>query len=103
MRLKIQGGTAEHGGTTLCATCRFATIVKGRSLSDEIIECGKLSDHARVTFVVTSCSAYADSRRAGLHQMEEIAWILRSDPKKNTIGFVKASELRRWVLHEDLE
>ena len=27
--------------------------------------------------------------------MEEIAWVLRSDPKKNEIGFVKRSELTR--------
>jgi hypothetical protein len=101
MRLKIQRGTADNGEPTLCATCRFATIVKGRSLSNEIIECGKLSDHNRITFAVTSCSAYSDSRRAAVHQMEEIAWILRSDPKKNTIGFVKASELRRFVLGDE--
>jgi hypothetical protein len=27
--------------------------------------------------------------------MEEIAWVLRSDPKKNDIGFVKRPELTR--------
>jgi len=101
MRLKIQGGTATNGEATLCLTCRFATIIKGRSLSDEIVECGKLSDRSRVTFPVTSCSAYADRRRAALHEMEEIAWILRSDPKKNTVGFVKASELHRFVVTDD--
>jgi len=103
MRLKIQGGTADNGAATLCATCRYATIVKGRSLSDEIVECGKLSNNPRVTFAVTSCSAYADRRRAALYEMEELAWILRSDPKKNTIGFVKATELRRLVIADDLE
>ena len=101
MRLKIQGGTADNGEPTLCLTCRFATIVKGRSLNDEIIECGKLSDRTRITFTVTSCTAYADRRRAALHEMEEIAWILRSDPTKKTIGFVKASELRRFVVDDD--
>jgi len=35
--------------------------------------------------------------------MEEIAWVLRSDPKKNTIGFVKASELKRFVVADDWE
>ena len=36
--------------------------------------------------------------------MEEIAWVLRSDPKKNTIGFVKRTELsrrERFVLDDD--
>jgi hypothetical protein len=101
MRLKIQGGTADNGQPALCLTCRHATIVKGRSLSDEIIECGRLSDGTQITFAVTSCTAYADRRRAALHEMEEIAWVLRSDPKKNTVGFVKASELRRLVVADD--
>src|SRR5712664_4468595 len=103
MRLKIHGGTAQLGEPSLCLTCRFATVVKGRSISDEIIECSRLSDHARITFAVTSCTAYADRRRAALHDMEEIAWVLRSDPKKNTIGFVKASELKRFVVADDGE
>jgi hypothetical protein len=38
--------------------------------------------------------------------MNEIAWVLRSDPKRNTVGFVKASTLRirdRIVLPEEFE
>jgi len=101
MRLKIREGTADNGEPTLCLTCRFATIVKGRSLNEEIIECGRLSNGTRITFTVTSCTGYADRRRAALHEMEEIAWILRSDPKKGSIGFVKASELRRLVVADD--
>jgi hypothetical protein len=27
--------------------------------------------------------------------MEEIAWVLRSDPKKNQVGFVRRSDLTR--------
>ena len=103
MRFKIHEGTADNGQPTLCLTCRFATIVKGRSLGDEIIECGKLSDHARVTFAVTSCSGYGDRRRAALHEMEEIAWVLRSDPKRNTVGFVKPSQIRRFVVGDDYD
>ena len=72
-------------------------------MNDEIIECSRLSDHDRITFTVTSCSAYTDRRRAALHEMEEIAWILRSDPKKNSVGFVKASELRRLVVSSEWE
>jgi hypothetical protein len=101
MRLKIQGGTADHGEPTLCLTCRFATVVKGRALNQEIIECGKLSDHNRITFAVTSCTACADRRRAALHEMEEIAWILKTDPKRKTVGFVKATEVRRLVIADD--
>ena len=94
MRLKIRGGTANHGDPSLCLTCRFATIVKGQSLHDEIVECRRLSDHSRITFPVTFCTGYADRRHASIHEMEEIAWILRSDPKRNEVGFVKASSLK---------
>src|SRR2546426_8371723 len=42
MPLKIQGGTADNGQQRLCLTCRLATIVKGPSLSDEILACSAL-------------------------------------------------------------
>lgn len=87
-------------GNTHCHA-RFATVVKGRSLNDEIIACSRLSEGARITFTVTSCTDYSDRRRAGLYEMEEIAWILRSDPVKKTIGFVRASELRRIVVDDE--
>ncbi len=96
MRVKIRGGTANHGEPSLCLTCRYATIVKGASLRDEIVECAQLSyGRNRITFPVTACTDYSDRRQPSLRAMEEIAWLLRSDPKKNTIGFVKRSELTR--------
>jgi len=101
MRLKIQGGTANNGEPTLCLTCRYATVVKGRSLNEEIIACSRLAEGTRITFPVISCTEYTDRRRAALHEMEEIAWILQSDPKKKTIGFAKASDLRRLVIADE--
>ena len=105
MRVKIRGGTANHGEPSLCLTCRYATIVKGTSLRDEIVECGQLSgSRNRIAFPVTVCTDYSDRRQPSLRAMEEIAWVLRSDPRKNDIGFVKRSELtrrERFVLDED--
>lgn len=105
MHVKIRGGTVNHGEPSLCLTCRWATIVKGPSLQDEIVECGQLySGHSRITFPVNSCTAYSDRRRASLREMEEIAWILRSDSRRNSIGFVPARRLRakdRFVLDEE--
>ena len=106
MRLKIHGGTVQHGQPSLCHTCRFATILKGQRLRDEIVECSRLSEHSRVTFAVTACSAYSDRRRASIYEMEEIAWILRSDPRRKTIGFVEAKALKphlRHVLSDDCD
>ena len=104
MRLKIHGGTANHSEPSLCLTCRFAIVVKGRTLRDEIVGCRKLSDHARITFPVTFCTGYADQQLASIREMEEIAWILRSDPRRNQIGFVEARKLKpqdRYVLPDE--
>jgi hypothetical protein len=96
MRVKIRGGTASNGEPSLCLTCRYATIVKGASLHDDIVECSQLShDRNRVTFLVTLCTEYSDRRQPSLRAMEEIAWVLRSDPKKNEVGFVKRTEMTR--------
>ena len=105
MRFKIRGGTADNGEPSLCITCRFATVIKGRRLRDEVVECGRLSDDNRITFCVSFCTGYGDRRQASIREMEEIAWVLRSDLKKNEIGFVKASKLKsedRYVLPDDL-
>jgi hypothetical protein len=104
MQLKIHGGTATHGDPPLCQTCRFATIIRGPRIRDEIVECGRLSDHARVTFRVATCSGYADRRLASIREMEEIAWVLRSDPRRNQAGFVPARKLKpedRYILPGD--
>jgi len=104
MRLKVHGGTANGGEPSLCLSCRFATVVKGQRLRDEIVECSQLSDCARVTFHVTRCTGYADRRQPSLREMEETAWVLRSDPRRNEMGFVRASTLKpaeRYVLGDD--
>jgi hypothetical protein len=95
MRVKVYGGTVSDGDSSLCNTCRFATIVKGSSQRHEIVECDRLSmGRGRITFAVTSCSAYGDKREPTLRDMEDIAWVLRSDPKRKDIGFVRSRDLR---------
>jgi hypothetical protein len=94
MRIQIHGGTASHGDPPLCQTCRFATIVKGPRIRDEIVECGRLSHHARISFRVTACSDYADRRVPSIREMEDLAWVLRSDPRRNQAGFVPARRLK---------
>src|ERR1700741_2769600 len=104
MRLKIHGGTANHGDPPLCHTCRFATVIKGQRLRDEIVECARLSDRARVRFRVTSCSEYSDRRQASVRDMEDIAWVLRSDAQRKQVGFIPAHQLKprdRYVLPGD--
>ena len=96
MRVKIRGGTADHGDPSPCLTCRYATIVKGASLRDEIVECAQLAyGRNRIECAVNTCTEYSDRRQPLLRAMEEIAWVLRSDPKKNQVGFVRRAELTR--------
>src|SRR3954449_8374527 len=100
MRVKIRGGTARNGDAPLCQTCRYATIVKGPAIGDDIIECAELAyGRGRITFPVTYCTSYSDRRQPSIREMEDIAWILRSDPKRNEIGFVRASTLRERDRH----
>ena len=105
MRIKIRGGTVQHGESSLCMTCRHATVVKGQSLREEIVQCDRLSEgHNLVRFRVTSCTGYADRRQPSLRDMEDLAWILRTDARRNQIGFIQARKLEprdRYVLHGD--
>ena len=105
MRIKVQGGTARAGEAPLCSTCRHATVVKGIRLRDEIVECDVLSYRQnRITFPVTFCTGYVDSQHPTVREMEEIAWVLRTDPKRKQVGFVHAADLKskdRYVLPEE--
>jgi len=93
MNVKIRGGTVNHGEPSLCETCRNATVIRGRSAGQEIVVCRPGLRGLRVPFAVTSCSEYEDRRQPTLYHLEEIAWVLRSDAKRKTVGFVEARSL----------
>jgi len=104
MRIKIKGGTTSDSTTSLCLSCRSATLINGPRLTDQIITCSRLGDGDRITFVVTSCTGYSDKSLPSLYHMEDIAWILRSDPKRKQVGFVRSRDLKledRHVLDEE--
>ena len=102
MRVKVRGGTVQHGQPSLCLTCRSATIVKGPRLRDDIIECSRLG--SRITFPVSACNSYINSTHPTIREMEDVAWVLRTDPRRNEVGFVRASKLKpqeRYVLPDE--
>ena len=105
MRITVRVGTVKHGGAALCRTCRSATIARGVAQRDVIVECDQLScRQQRLTFPVTFCTRYVNAQHPSLRELEEIAWVLRSDTRKHTIGFVRSSDLaptRRFVLADD--
>ena len=105
MRIKIHGGTVQSGQSSLCHTCRHATVVRGARLRDEIVQCAVLGyRNSRVIFPVTTCSDYVSRQHPSLREMEEIAWVLRTDAKRHRVGFVASRDMKpkeRFVLEED--
>lgn len=105
MRVNIRGGTVDHGDPPLCSSCRYATIAKGPGLRDEIVSCGRMPFNGRlIRFPVHSCTDYSNRAHPTLYQMEEIAWVLRTNPVRNRVGFVQARQLKdddRHVLDDD--
>ena len=94
MRVNVQGGTPRHDGESLCDSCRWSRIIRGRTLDEEIVHCD--ASHMapmRITFKVTSCSDYADSRVPSYGELLQQAWILRPATKRRAAGFVRGSEL----------
>jgi hypothetical protein len=105
VRIKVRGGTIAEDQRSLCETCRWATIVRGARLREEIVECSELSYRNRqIRFPVASCSRFVNHTHPTIREMEETAWLLRSDPHRKQIGFVHASRLseeERYVIEED--
>ena len=94
MHLKIHGGTAPGTSDSLCYSCRYATIVRGTRLSEEVIECSRIDEDHRIAFAVKFCNRFSDRSLPSLDHMEDIAWILRTDVKRHQVGFVKPSDSR---------
>ncbi len=49
-------------------------------------------------------NGYSDRRLPSLREMEDIAWVLRTDSRRKNIGFVQARELKprqRYVMSDD--
>ena len=92
MKIQIRGGTARHDEPPLCTTCRHAKIATGIRACDEIVECRELE--TRITFKVTTCSQYVSRQHPSLWHMEDIAWVLRTDARRNQIGFVQGRRLK---------
>ena len=95
MRIKVYRGTVPNDGDSLCDTCRYSRITRGRRIDEEIVVCE--ASHIRamqVTFKVTSCSDYSDQHQPAVLELMQQAWILQPASRKRPAGFVRASDLR---------
>ena len=95
MKTKVHGGTVAHGSGSLCNTCSHSTIIRGRTLDEEIVECHASVMRARdIPFKVTSCSSYSDSRLPSYSDLVHMAWILTPHSRRRPAGFVRSSDLK---------
>ena len=95
MRIKVYRGTVPNEGDSLCNTCRYSRITRGRRLDEEIVFCD--ASHIKttqITFKVTSCSDYSDQSLPTYFELMQQAWILQPESRKRPAGFVRASDLR---------
>ena len=101
MRIKVHGGTVVHGHSTLCATCGHATIIRGQTLDEQIVDCHASGLPREVPFKVTACSAYADARLPSFMDMVRSAWVLNPHRTgKRAAGFVRGEDLSPLELAE---
>lgn len=94
MHIKVQNGTPTGSDSSLCATCRCATIVRGRTLDEELVLCSALGFRGvRINFKVTFCSDYNDRRCPSYMEMMQDAWILHPGTRRRPAGFVRGRDL----------
>ena len=85
---KVRGGTPK-GFQSLCTTCRFAQVIRGLNLQEEVF-CRAANPVMRVSFPVETCSLYDDKRIPSRWDMEQIAWVVQSR-NRGPMGFAGES------------
>src|SRR5215472_7279353 len=91
--IKVKGGTPQ-GCESLCRTCSHGHIIKGFCASQEEVFCRFFYIEREIRFPVMECTFYEDRRLASKKEMEEIAWILRTDMPRRRVGFISPEQLR---------
>lgn len=91
--IKVKGGTPQ-GSETLCRTCSYGHIIKGFRATEEEVFCRYFYLEREIHFPVSECTFYEDRRLASKREMEEIAWILRTDMPRRRVGFISPEQLR---------
>lgn len=98
--LKVLRGTRSSNAARLCDTCQSGLVRKGAAESDEHVYCTITEREVRNW--VVECNRYVNRSQPSLWAMKQIAWVLRTDSKRQAIGFVPAKEWERKHADEDL-
>ncbi len=89
--IRIRTGT-PLGTESLCNSCYWAHIQRGFAESEENVLCAFLRHARLVPFKVSQCTDYNDKRIPSKHDMEEIAWIIRTKDVNRPMGFAQKDE-----------
>jgi len=84
--IKVHGGTPNHSQSSMCLSCRNATVTKG--LTHTHIYCGALYKMVTQIQPVLQCSSYDDRSQPSMSHMLSIAWKLEPNKKAGgALGF----------------
>jgi hypothetical protein len=76
----------QPGFTTLCVRCEYGQVVTFRNDSTTVI-CHHGMHPWKVYRSVVQCNEFEDRNTASKHDMEKIAWVVRTDKSGKAIGF----------------
>ena len=100
MNIKVFQGTRSVDAPRLCDSCSNGVVLRGPADSEEFVYCSLVEKP--ISIRVTECSRYADRSQAPLWVMQEIAWVLHTDAKREKMGFLSAKEWKRLNEGENL-
>lgn len=99
-QIKVFQGTRSIDAPRLCDSCSNGVVMRGPANSEENVHCSLMEK--TIEMRVTECNRYVDRSKPSLWAMQEIAWVLQSDTKRQKIGFVSAKEWRKLNENENL-
>lgn len=94
VRIRVKGGTRSSSETSLCESCKHATVIQGPSSKDRIIHCSLVSE--KIPFNVESCTDHTLKNVLPLSTLTAIATVI--ELKAGQIGFYSP---KRWLEKHD--
>ena len=96
LRKGVRGGTVSGSQPSLCRSCRNACIRQGAAESQFQIICQATYPDRELKFEVYECTEYDKRSDPEMKRMEDVAWILRTNPKqKGQLGFFSPTQLKK--------
>lgn len=104
LRKGIRGGTISGNQPSLCRSCRNSLIRQGAAESQTEIFCTATYPDRRLSFEVYECTEYDKRSDPQMKRMEDVAWILRTNPKqKGQLGFYSPQDMKKLQARETPE